>query len=480
MRSALITAAAILVMATPTAHAGSFGRLFPNLPGLSSHTVEEIAELARIQRDPNLDARTNLDNPSGFTYFGQFVDHDLTRDTSPLPTGPVDPATLLNGRTLALDLDSVYGGGPIGSPELFEADGLHFRVQPATATTAPDLARTGSDPLNAPAIIADGRNDENQIISQLHLAFLKAHNKLVDQGLSFDDARQTLRWHYQKAVVDDFLPHILEPGTLPKNIPPGHVPELYRDLEDAGITPVEFAVAAYRFGHSMVRLAYQVSDTSGNIQVFNAAGNDLRGGRALPLSRQIDWGNFFQEVATDQDLFNSSRMIDPLISRSLFFLSPGSVGGDQPGINVLGLRNMIRAKFYDMPSGQAVAEALGAVPISAADVEAAWYSPAKVAEHQIPQTPTPVDHTKLAAFANGTPLWFYMLAEAGMQEDGRTLGTVGSRVVGETFLAALVNDHDSYLRRHGPNWKPDPAIAGADDQMQVADILAFAEVLNPT
>src|SRR3712207_4884939 len=260
MKAVLLAVAAMLLLAVPPAEAGNFGRLLPNLAGLSSHTGEEIAELARIQRDPNADPLTNLDNPSGFTYFGQFVDHDLTRDTSPLPALPVDPVSLINARTFRFDLDSVYGGGPSVSPPLYEADRKRVRVQAANVNGVPDLPRVGSNPAAAPAIIGDPRNDESQIISQLHLAFLKAHNKLIDRGLSFNEAQKKLRWHYQRAVVDDFVPHILRPDIAEavrtgKNEFPVQEKVFDPLREQRDMTPVEFAVAAYRFGHSMVRLA---------------------------------------------------------------------------------------------------------------------------------------------------------------------------------------------------------------------------------
>ena len=100
-----------------------FIRTFPNLEGFTEPTVQQIADLAQTQLDPNADAQNNPDVLSGFTYFGQFLDHDLTRDLAPPPTAPVDPTTLINVRTFAFDLDSVYGDGPTGDPQLYEADG---------------------------------------------------------------------------------------------------------------------------------------------------------------------------------------------------------------------------------------------------------------------------------------------------------------------------------------------------------------------
>ena len=93
------------------------------------------------------------------------------------------------------------------------------------------------------------------------------------------------------------------------------------------MTPVEFSVVAYRFGHSMVRRAYELTNTTGKIQVFSATLPDLRGGRELPAGRQIDWGNFVHELTRPDNVghVNQSRKIDPLISSSLFVLPiPGA------------------------------------------------------------------------------------------------------------------------------------------------------------
>ncbi len=69
--------------------------------------------------------------PAGFTYLGQFVDHDLTFDKTSVMLGEnVSPAQLLQARSPSLDLDSLYGGGPADpeSAKFYEADGLHLKL----------------------------------------------------------------------------------------------------------------------------------------------------------------------------------------------------------------------------------------------------------------------------------------------------------------------------------------------------------------
>ena len=120
-----------------------------------------------------------IDNPkgtaAGITFFGQFIDHDLTLDNEPQPSDTVDVEGLVNGRTFAFDLDSVYGGGPKKSPQLYDGD--KFLIGTATDGVSPDLPRNpdgkiGTD--DGTAILVEHRNDENVIIAQIHLSFLQA------------------------------------------------------------------------------------------------------------------------------------------------------------------------------------------------------------------------------------------------------------------------------------------------------------------
>jgi hypothetical protein len=220
------------------------------------------------------------------------------------------------------------------------------------------------------------------------------------------------------------------------------------------MTPVEFSVAAYRFGHSMVRRAYELTNATGKIQVFSATLPDLRGGRPLPAGRQIDWGNFVPELTrtdntTPVSHVNISRKIDPLISSSLFVLP--IPGAEATGSNVLAFRNMLRAKFYGMADGQDVATAM-----------------------RIPAIP-PAELSTAAPFAAGTPLWYYILAESSRATDGRTLGPVGGRIVADVMVRLLEIDKDSILRgeRSFTPGGPESPTAG---RFGLADLFVFARL----
>ena len=298
-----------------------------------------------------------MNRPSGFTYLGQFVDHDLTLDPVPQPSAPVDPTGIVNGRTFRFDLDSVYGGGPAVHPELYAADHEHFLVQEPNVNGVRDLPRRA----DGSAVLVEGRNDENEVISQIHVAFLKFHNRLVDQGMTFAQAQRVTINYYQWVVLHDLLPHFVGQQVVDDALS-AHGPRFYKPGNPLKpMTPVEFSVAAYRFGHSIVRKAYELNDTTGKIQVFSTTAPDLRGGLPLQAGRQIEWGNFFTGLDDGPDAhFNFGRKIDTLISSGLFALP--IPGAEASGSNVLAFRNMVRGLFYGQASGQDVARAMG-VPV---------------------------------------------------------------------------------------------------------------------
>lgn len=410
-----------------------FVEIFPQLPGFTAPTNQQIADLAQVQLDPNAVSENNPDMTSVFTYFGQFVDHDLTLDNEPSPLTPVNVRTIdPNGRTFRFDLDSVYGKGPQGNPELFEADGKHFKVQNPNPNGVIDLPRNP----DGSAILVEGRNDENRILSQIHVAWLLTHNKFVDSGLSYADARARTIASYQHLVLEQFLPHIVGQAAV-DGTRNGSLKRFYKIGNPlAPGTPAEFSLAAYRFGHSQVRRAYMITNTSGNVQVFAASGEDLRGGRQLDAGRQIDWGLFVAELTRPDNVgkVNISRKIDPLISSSLFLLPiPGAAAS---GSNVLAFRNMVRADAYGLASGQDVAKAMD-IPV--------------IPPNQITPIAAPGDPAGSRpippGFETGTPLWFYILVESSRVADGKTLGPVGGRLVADVFVSLLENDPDGIIKR---------------------------------
>ena len=248
---------AALCMAATCAQAQDFGRMFPKLqPFQPNETL--LVNLAASMADPNDPVN---DNPAGLpsimTYTLQFLDHDITLMTPPLDEADGDLSALTNGRTPRLDLDSVYGGGLQGSPNFYDAQG-HF-ILVTNVNGVEDLQR-GPD---GTAVLVEGRNDENLVIAQIHIAFQRFHNYYIDQGFSFADAQQQVRWHWQWVVVHDVLPEVVGQDVVDMFLTYNGAgkPNVNYQFYKSGnpnrpVMPIEFSIAAYRFGHSMVRLAY--------------------------------------------------------------------------------------------------------------------------------------------------------------------------------------------------------------------------------
>jgi len=259
------------VATTPT----TFGRLFPTLPAFAPANDAVRASLTSLgAKGGLLDAKDDLtkspqqlitdlslsannpNNPThtaGTTFFGQFIDHDVTFDTTSKLGITTDPATSPNSRTPSLDLDSVYGAGPVASSQLYDpADPAKLRIE--SGGIFEDLPRTAG----LTAIIPDPRNDENMMIAGLHCAFILFHNKAVDVARSngagssaFDAARQLTTWHYHWLVVHEFLPLIVGQALVDNVLKTGR--HFYKPKLGQAFMPVEFQGASYRFGHSMVR-----------------------------------------------------------------------------------------------------------------------------------------------------------------------------------------------------------------------------------
>ena len=130
-----------------------FGRMFPSLPSFQPPEAL-LKSLALAMQDPNAPEHDNpLGTPSGFTYLGQFLDHDITLMVEFLSTADSNLAGLGNNRTPRLDLDSMYGGGPVGNPQLYDAQGRFVFAAP---NGFEDFQR---DPTSGVAVLVEGRND---------------------------------------------------------------------------------------------------------------------------------------------------------------------------------------------------------------------------------------------------------------------------------------------------------------------------------
>jgi Animal haem peroxidase len=484
---------------------GPFGRIFRALPPAdfgvdddrSKAALENLGEKMAASRDLPKDGPDGEESgiPAAYTYFGQFIDHDLTFDPASSLQRQNDPDALEDFRTPRFDLDSVYGRGANDQPYLY-SDGKRFLL--GTALTgaalgqplaAHDVPRSGAKAAvpgaQARAIIGDPRNDENVIVSQLQGLFLRFHNHLVDlqPDLSFEAAQQKVRFHYQWVVLNDFLPTVVSHEVLNDVLPHRvhnsntrvHPPKLeFYEPKDDLFMPLEFSAAAYRFGHSMIRPGYRLNDAVGPFPIFefpDAPGPSLTGFDVFPSDWAIDWGRFINLEARpfgdENDTGNAGNpkrlqlayRIDPSIVNPLRAL-PTRVAKDPPPN--LAARNLERGWRMRLPSGQAVARAMGVIVLKDHEIQIGKFTGA----------PGDLlgDLVSVAGsdFADNCPLWTYVLAETeevkltvkttdgDKQIKTRRLGKVGGRIVAETIVGILAFDRNSFLNQD-PLWKPDPA-----------------------
>jgi Animal haem peroxidase len=374
-----------------------FDYLFPELqePEMllleSRQTRDALVNLGATMSESAERAPGDSVIPSAYTYLGQFIDHDITLETKsdslanlsepdlqPLSLDTIT-AEIRNGRSPEVDLDNVYfkPAPRSGSRmQLGVVSSTDFGHRPPGKDDANDLPRQRPQPddqaNDRAALIGDARNDENLIIAQLHVAFLRAHNAIVARQHTFDEAKRLLRQHYQWIIVKDFLPRICDPWIVADTLTHGN--RFFLPGLDDLFMPLEFSVAAYRFGHSMVRGAYNYNlnfsgPTAASLMQlfsFTAFSGRLGAGQqnfpTLPEIWIIQWENFLDQGT------NRARPIDTALSPALSDLQ--SLGGPAPIETRLAVRNLLRGYLLRLPTGQAVASALQLPILSPGEIEA--------------------------------------------------------------------------------------------------------------
>ena len=449
-----------------------------------------LEQLGNLMADPGRETSPDSTIPAGFTYVGQFVDHDITFDVSSSLDAATDATTVNNMRTPALDLDSLYGRGPALDPFLYVfpttgpvtaikfqlgtnrntgpggpagSDGTPAGMQVQTDFDVPRI-HDPLDPANAShtAIIGDPRNDENLIVVQFHQTMLRFHNQVVDllllanfNGDIFVEAKKIVTHHYQWAVVNDFLKRVCGMAAVNASLA-----SVNPQINSPFRMPVEFAVAAYRFGHSMIRDRYWVNfnfpaATMQQVFAFSRKPN-------LPVFSNwvVDFNAFFDTGVT-VPVNNKARAIDSVLANELENL-PGLSGM----MAVLATRNLRRGLALGLPSGQGMANAFGVAPMTAAQLT-----------QGLPADEVVVLNANGGVLLNKTPLWYYVLRESAVLAGGNQLGPVGGRIVTDTFVRMLKRDASSYLNVSG-GFTPFLPSATAGD-FTFADLMIFAGVTQP-
>lgn len=502
---------------------GKFGPMFPDLfnstsqrkPDPDPRMVRMLVRLGKMMNEeqPAADSQAVESTlPAGYTYLGQFIAHDISFDKTKSPQ--VKDLDFKSYRSPQVDLDSVYGLGPDEERDLYqdsarlkigETVGDALGVGDVRRTFLNDLPRAGYGSDNpARALIADPRNDDNLATAQMHVAFIKFHNKVVDalqakggfarelcpkhpEGCPpdelFDCARTQVVQHFQAIILEDFLPRILDEKGL--TCIKSREPSFFKvDNREDLFMPLEFSVAAFRFGHSMVRPFYQwnyfqSSDDKyrngppklSQLFQFTRFSGDLGGAPRLRSDWIIDWRRFFNfedlGYLPDTRKTNVARKIDTAFNLHLDKIDQYPHEGIRKAHRSITVRNLLRGYSLYLPTGEQVAECINATPLDTDKIASGPYK----------------DLLSDEIFRTKTPLWYYVLKEAELNNQGANpgkLGPVGSCIVAETLLGLIKNSPYSVLKV--PDWRPRFGVRTKDPEFkryEMADLLDYADVVDP-
>jgi Animal haem peroxidase len=508
---------------TPSGLKAPFGRLFPAASHTyNSHAVSLLTgALGPVHRLNTTVAKPTI--PTGFTFLGQFIDHDLTEFRvigeafALIPQNPVlgqrqlvledrrlegQFPTTTNGRIPKLDLDSVYGLLGVAQPDLYTDDGL-FRLEKDSKGVAFDILRDEPGKVakfRDGRLIADPRNDENKIVVQLQVLFERLHNKIHEgaggttedrrpAGSVFLATKETVLQVYHNIVLHDYLPRIVRLDQMKQVVKALDEEKTFyqrmnkrnrqalvalgfseEEVSDTVAMPVEFAHAAFRLGHSQLRTAYTLNaDHTFPLFATQGGGEDLRGKQPILPKFRIDWSFFFPGGAKDPI---QGEPIDGTLPEAVFRLPPPTVS--EPPLS-LAERNVRRGIDFGLPSGQEVASLLTEVygPIQSTTFEQLFPSDLQAKYSEILEADP--------SLAWRTPLWYYILREAEFLEQGAPLGPVGGFIVAETILGSLAETQGVGLEKLK---KEIGKVAAAPDSRRTAsrakpaDIRTMAQLLS--
>lgn len=471
---------------------------------------------AQMTSVPEAD-RADSDMPAGYTYFGQFVDHDISMDTTAGDREQDDAATptieatalrdLTQERSPSLDLDSLYG--TVAGIDAALVDGARFRIGRTSPTpgfgAGPVERALGYDlPRRADgtATIGDPRNDENLAVAQIHLLWLRFHNLIAAKieaanpsaspTLVFEITRDLVTRHYQYIVMNDYLPRILNTEIFDDIVVDGNRKVLPHVAGESAFMPLEFSVAAYRMGHAQVREIYEWNVNFSTGGAFQPAANfrqlfefsNVSGSLAgLPtlasnwipdLRRLFDLSStaFPHLAGSTTGPVNLAKALDPFIASALSDLPELKDSFDRglvPFTNLAAL-NLRRGGMRGLPSGQDVSRALRCVTMLTKTQMRAVLNDAFDTQME------------LLGFYERTPLWLYILIEAAATGDGNRLGKLGSTLVADTFVTLALTSRTSILTK-GSKWTPTMAqadLGSAKPLETMADIIVWMDEIEAT
>ena len=444
--------------------------------------LDALAEFMAIKRDtlkPEILSKT----AAGYTYLGQFIVHDISLDSQSqtLPwESPIAPS--VNLRNPSFDLETLYGINAGNTSAFLNQNSAELKLGETSSDIASAIRDTFFQDLprdeNGMAMTLDGRNDENLLVAQTHVAFIKFHNAIVSETTGTDvsdvykKARRRAIRHYQYIILNDFLPKIVKKSVLADVI--DNVNQFYKPVADDLFIPLEFSVAAFRMGHSMVRNSYHLNSRQSprlsSLHIFTGRGGFTGQTNKLPSDWLIDWNSFYNltgwqnppDWRNPPDNFNFASKINTEISSGLgkaHIFEPPSV--DFKRGNSIPALDLYRTRFFNLPSGQMLAKEIVGEERQIGDSQ-------KIA-NLLPEDFNGVQLKNV--FKDNIPLWFYLLGEAQINEDGENLGEVGSRIVAETFVELLRKSEFSIL--------DEPLLPNSEEFLGKPDgTFEMAEMLN--
>ena len=429
---------------------GRFGRMFRGLPilHLDPGIPRELACLEGVMdgRDSGPRPR-NPDHPdalpAGFSFLGRFIEHELTFDAASEHQKQVDPEALRHFRPACLALDGVYGGGPEDAAYLYERhDRARFLLGADTeGNPGHDIVRNRE----GAGVIPDPRNDQNLILSQMHLAFQRFHNawadrlrqdgahRSADDDGVFERAQLEVRRHFQWIVLHEYLVYLVGKPMVDAVL---RARRFYQ-IREVPSLPLEFLLGVSGVLWTLMRPTYRINET-----LWGDLHHALAGGRQATPDRRVDWRNFFFIDTNSTPLL--SKRIDTKLTTELLDPIPGDAREARCSV---AQHHLLRGAQVGLPSGQSVAESMRAGHGLDAESIPGLKPIVVLGKDEFPEL-------REFGLDEHTPLWYYILKEAELQTGGCTLGPVGGRIFAEVIVGLLQADPLSFVRS-APRWRPE-------------------------
>lgn len=361
-----------------------------------------------------------------------------------------------------------------------------------------DIAATDITAIREIAFLAEMRSFEQDAQNAKNSLEFNANKinataiDLLDE--KFETTKRILSWHLQWLVLNDFLPRLVDRAILEK---------FYRNTREKGLIisdekiiwknrselPLEFSVAFFRFGHSMIRKVYDFNKKFRGGTIFQPK----KLNQALDPGKWLNWRLFFSAAGEDAEVQNKAARIDPFISSQMLANLGILITGDLQNIV---LRNLMRSFAHGLPAGQEIANDLVKKKIVKKDQLESHPSRKGKKDELINELVTKIPLPGLSetdkkaittSLCDHSPLWFYTLMEAHLCEDGLRLGPVAGTIITEILVGIIKEDPNSFYRQNC-RWQPhlrengdtpDPDNHTGLQSYTVVDLLKFAKVYPP-